>query len=177
MAIHLWIRCVIKLGQKPNMSISHFQTTRYVGPDAVNQVYQIQSREDRIISLNPDTQKPTYMAYNRVSFDYKGDIGSSYGSDVSFLTITEDGLAKTTYQFDKDYIDASSPTTYYQTNIKQVQSGLETSINYMYDREKRLTSPDETSTTYKDSQSGKGRTETTKTQYDPYGNVKSETDE
>ncbi|WP_106768772.1 RHS repeat-associated core domain-containing protein [Paenibacillus faecalis] len=152
-------------------------TTRYVGPDAVNQVYQIQSREDRIITLNPDTQKPTYTASNRVNFDYQGDIGSSYGSDISFSTISDDGLAKTTYQYDKDYIDATNPTTYYQTNIKQVQSGLETSINYTYDREKRLTSPIDTSTTYKDSQSGKVRTETTRTQYDSYGNVKSQTDE
>lgn len=151
--------------------------TRYVGPDGVNQVYQIHSREDRIIYQNIDTQIPTYLAYNRVNFDYEGDIGSSYGSDVSFSTIMDDGLAKTTYQYDKDYIDASNPTTYYQTNIKQVQSGLETSINYIYDREKRLTSPNETSTIYKDSQSGKVRTETTKTLYDSYGNVESQTDQ
>ncbi|GAK40663.1 RHS repeat-associated core domain-containing protein [Paenibacillus urinalis] len=164
-------------GAETKYEYKSLPTTRYVGPDAVNQAYQIYSREDRIVTLNPDTQKPTYTASNRVNFDYPKDIGSSYGSDLTFSTVTDDGLAKTTYQYDKDYIDASTPTTYYLANIKQEQSGLETSVNYTYDRAKQLTTPSETSTSYKDIQTGKTRTESTKTEYDAYGNITSQTDE
>ncbi|THF74058.1 RHS repeat domain-containing protein [Cohnella fermenti] len=164
-------------GAETHYTYESSPVTRYLSSSAVNQAYRIQSREDHIVSINPDTQLPTFQPNNRVNFTYNGDIQSSYGADMTFSSVVDSILSQTTYTYDKDFLDDSNPEVYYTTQIKQSQGGLETTTSQIYDRTRKLPTPTSSTTVYKNTQSGATRTVSTSQTYDNSGNMTSHTNE
>ncbi|MFD2331291.1 polymorphic toxin-type HINT domain-containing protein [Cohnella sp. GCM10020058] len=164
-------------GAETHYTYESTPVTRYLSTTAVNQAYRVQSREDHIVTVNPDTQAPTFVPNNRVNFTYTGDIQSSYGNDMTFSSVVDTILGQTTYTYDKDFIDDSNPEVYYTTQIKQSQGGLDTTTSQVYDRTRKLTMPNSSTTVFKNTQSGATRTVTTSQVYDNSGNVTSQTNE
>ncbi|MCD9024487.1 RHS repeat-associated core domain-containing protein [Cohnella silvisoli] len=163
-------------GAESHIKYEDLPTTRLQSATAVNQVHRVLWTEDRILTTNPDTQAVTYTPYNRLNYTYNGDAGSSYNTDYAFSTTINDGLSQVTYQYDKDYIDANNPTVFYNTTVKQTKSGLETTISNSFDRSRKITTPIQSSTLYKNTQTNENRTETTSQTFDNAGNVLTQTD-
>lgn len=162
-------------GAESQIKYENLPTTRYIGPNAINQEYRAQWTEDHIVITNPDTQAATFLTNNRINYSYPSDIASSYGEDAFFSTSMDDGLVQTVYQYEKDYIDEDNPTVYYNTSVNQKQNGLQTTYSNEFDRGRKMTTPIKTTTEYKNTQLGSIRTEATSQSFDDAGNLLSQT--
>ncbi|MFC0211110.1 RHS repeat domain-containing protein [Paenibacillus chartarius] len=148
--------------------------TRYLGERSVNQVYRIQSREERVTLSNA-----TVQTYNHKDITYpSGDIGSSYNTDIDFTVAVSDGLTTTTFTNQKDYIDENNSPVFY--NLKVVSQTVPyngvtytNTTDYSYDRARKWPVPIATKVTRSASNTGNTYVINTSTTYDDYGNVTS----
>jgi RHS repeat-associated protein len=143
--------------------------TRYVGSNAVNQTYQIDSREDR--SYYSDG---TYTAYNHKGFTYSGDMGSSYNQTITFTTAIDNGLTSAVFTNQKDSSDTTIPPTYYNMNVTTTDKGNteKRSTTYSFDTARHWYWPITTSSvTTNMLNNTSGLTITTSRSFDDYANV------
>ncbi|WP_088831371.1 RHS repeat-associated core domain-containing protein [Paenibacillus tyrfis] len=147
--------------------------TRYIGLNAVNEVYRIQAREDQVTLSNQSVER-----YNQKNISYPtSDIGSSWDADMSFSVTVHDGLVQTTFTNKKDYIAEDQPAVFYNTNVTAIAGIYKTSTDYTYDEARHWPEPVGTATTKTNMQTGAtSETVTSSTLYDDYGNVLRSTD-
>ncbi|WP_052702762.1 RHS repeat-associated core domain-containing protein [Paenibacillus beijingensis] len=163
-------------GAKSVYTFESSPVTRYIGTNAVNQVYRVKSREDRIFKSDGSIE---VVNHKDISYP-SSDIGSSYNTDFTFSVMVNDGTKETTFSNDKDYIDDNNPPVFYNTKIsdKAIYNGITytKTTDYTYDRARRWPVPVTTKTT--DASSGTTSTyvRTSSNSYDDYGNVTASTD-
>lgn len=171
-------------GVKTEYEYETSPVTRYIAADAVNQVYRIKSRKEKI-----QYETGIQTTHNYKIIEYTGDIGSSYGVDMvgssaltanlkEYLTLPDGNqqlLTETILTNEKDYIDVDTPEIYYNTEVKNV-SGLEDHVTtYLYDRARRSSYvPTTISTQYINNGVAQDPLTTSRT-YDDYGNLLAET--
>jgi RHS repeat-associated protein len=148
---------------------------RYMGANAVNQVYKVKKRADYVLLSNG-----TKEYYNGKEISYEGDMGSAANVDLTFKTILDNKLTKTTHSIRKDFIDDATPPVFYTDEVNEKAGDLSKNTKFKYDEVKRNPSPIETTNVnIKDPITSTGtptfsKTVTTTKQFNDYGRVSTE---
>ncbi|MFD1460350.1 RHS repeat-associated core domain-containing protein [Paenibacillus farraposensis] len=146
---------------------------RYIGSNSINEAYRAVSRVDQITYENNQTEN-----YNRETIHYNSDMGESYVKDTSFSTVTDNGLVRSTFNYNKKFISADTPPQYYLDQSVVKAGDSEKSTAYQYGKQvtgKAYTVPVPTRTSSSNNQNGDVLT--TAAEYDDYGNITSSVDE
>ncbi|AET59808.1 Rhs family protein [Paenibacillus terrae HPL-003] len=146
---------------------------RYIGSNSVNEAYRAVSRVDQITYENNQTEN-----YNRETIHYNSDMGESYVKDTSFSTVTDNGLVRSTFNYNKKFISADMPPQYYLDQSVVKAGDSEKSTAYQYGKQvtgKAYTVPVPTRTSSSNNQNGDVLTTTA--EYDDYGNMTNSVDE
>jgi RHS repeat-associated protein len=167
-------------GAKTEYTYENNPYTRYIAENAVNQVYRVVARKDLIYYSDGSTSTHNYK-----TIEYAGDVGSSYGADLSFnvtvkkylnpSTGSPQLLATTTYTNEKDYIDPDTPEVYYKTEEVIVSGSEKWKYTYAYDRARRASYVPITITKQYSKNNNNGQMFTIHRTYDDFGNMTSET--
>jgi RHS repeat-associated protein len=163
-------------GAKSIYAYESIPVTRYIGENAVNQVFRAKSREDQYTRADNSIE-----VFNHKDITYPtGDIGSSHNADITFTVALLAGQIQTTFTNEKDFIDSYEPLVFYNTKVSSTSTysnhTYTTTTDYTYDRARNWPVPiiiKETKTSPESA--GIFVQETNKT-YDDYGNVTSSTD-
>ncbi|MFD2329461.1 RHS repeat-associated core domain-containing protein [Cohnella sp. GCM10020058] len=147
--------------------------SRYIGANAVNEVYRLSDRYDEIHYNNGST-----LEYNRKSINYNSsDYASSYNQDLTFSNTMTDGLVITQYQFKKKFVNDSTPAQYYLEQSTAMAEGTEKKTVYAYNKiVGARTYPVSEPTSIVSSDNRTSDVFSTSIQYDDYGNVLQKTD-
>ncbi|MDQ8734836.1 S8 family serine peptidase [Paenibacillus sp. LHD-38] len=143
---------------------------RYTSTNSVNEVYRVAVRKD-ILTYSDNTN----AEFNRASFLYPQDIGSTYNHDITFTTKLMRGEVVSIYTYKKDYIDDNTAPMFYNTKIEAFDLAINRVTEKTYDEINRNPYPIST-TNYFVSGVGESTRVVSSAQYDTWGNVISETD-
>lgn len=143
---------------------------RYTSSNSVNEAYRVAVRKD-ILTFSDNTTSE----FNRASFLYPQDVGSSYNQDFTFTTKLMRGPVESIYTYKKDYIDDNTAPMFYNTKVESSDLAIKRVTEQTYDEVNRNPSPLST-TNYFVSGAGESARVTSSAQYDTWGNVTSETD-
>lgn len=163
-------------GAKSIIDYETLPTTRYVGPAAVNQVFRVKSREDKITKVDASIET---VNHKEITYPLR-DIGYSYQTDYTFSVSINDQLTQTTFTNEKDFIDVETDSVLYnlQVNSTSVYGGktYTKTTDYLYDRSRKWPVP--ITTTITQSESGISNTAVlvSSQSYNDYGNVTSSID-
>ncbi|MEF2967555.1 hypothetical protein V3851_17140, partial [Paenibacillus sp. M1] len=115
--------------------------------------------------------------YSSMDVELEGDIGAVYGEDDTFSAIVDDGLTLTTYHYEKDFSGNRRPEVVYltKTTVESLDKQMRQETNYTYDKTKYRAVPIQIqSRSYTGSSSSSAVT--TKTSYNDWGLITSQTD-
>lgn len=135
---------------------------------AFKEVYRAKSIENQV-----NYTDGSKSSYNKSVVSYNGDMGESYLGTGTFSTTIDDGLTKTTYDYEKEL-----GKYYYNTQITTVDKSTPTTstiVKQTYDRVRKLPVPNTVSKQVVTS-AGKADTVVTNRTYDEFGNVITEVD-
>ena len=128
-------------GAKTVYEYENSPITRYLGDSFTNQSYRMKSRYDEVLTTAGND------VYNHQEYDYQGDSGSSYKTDVTFQTsinnydyigATKGILSKkTVYSGKKKYSQTLEQNDIYMTNIDEISGFTTKKTSHVYDEEKR----------------------------------------
>lgn len=127
----------------------------------------------RVISYS--TQTETISKNMKIS--YMGDVGETYGKNITFSVAVDDGLTETAHSYKKVFIGNRVPDTLYLNTVdsRSLDGTLRNVTSYTYDEANRRAVPIATSQQYYTGSSGSSVL-TTRTQYNEWGQVTAATD-
>lgn len=144
--------------------------TRYLGTDSMNEAYRILERRDQINYSNGPEK------YNIQTYVYSGDMGASYGQNLTFTTNVS-GLQQSAFHYRKDATNAAVAPQFYLDKQTKSASGLTKTTEFKYEktvtgRSRPATVPTQTT------ESNNKNTDTlvTKQKFDDFGSVIESTD-
>lgn len=143
---------------------------RTLGYNANETVYRMTSRED-VVTQTDGLEK----RYNHFDYIYNGDGGSVSQYSTSFSTIINNGRLKSTYIYDKVYVDDNSPEIFYNTDIIRDDGTTKNIEKMVYDRENNRPTPIKV-TTVTTKGTAQSVEKSVSRSFDEYGNVIIETD-
>jgi len=128
---------------------------------------------NRVISYS--TQTETISKNMKIS--YTGDVGETYGKNITFSVAVNDGLTETAYSYKKVFIGNRVPDTLYLNTVdsRSLDGTLRNVTSYTYDEANRRAVPIATSQQNYTGSSGSSVL-TTRTQYNEWGQVTAATD-
>lgn len=104
-------------------------------------------------------------------------MGSIYDSSINYSLTIDDGLTKTTYDNQKDYVDDDTPPVFYTNKMTTTAGSLKKTTDHLYDTARRWYTPIQTTVQYMDTgTNGTSEAVTTYTHYNDYGDVTTFTD-